>query len=215
MLPIICKGKGLIPRVGMIAPVFSPFKVDLQTLTIIMRTPGSVLRPYFVDPKTHAQTELTNTNWKGIYEKYVVSLNAQKSVPAPTPAKENSDNAIVTGDTKTADTGDITTPAEIDSDKTLESNLDNSAAIVGTPAEQGVADEAPGEPNDDMTFAPITKPVDTENDNVTKAATSTLESPVETINTNDAKNTDIPQKNQGTTNFSNYSNRRSTHGNNK
>lgn len=80
MLPIICKGKGLIPRVGIIAPVLTPFKVNLQTLTIIVRTPGSILRPYFVDPVTLEETALDNINYKKIYDSYQNQSNVVEEI---------------------------------------------------------------------------------------------------------------------------------------
>lgn len=75
MLPIICKGRGLIPRIGIIAPVLTPFKVNLQTLTVIIKTPGSTLKPYFVDPVTSEEIGLDNSNFKKIYESYENRVN--------------------------------------------------------------------------------------------------------------------------------------------
>jgi hypothetical protein len=134
MLPIICNGKGLIPRVGMIAPIFTPFKVDYQTLTIIMRTPGSALNPYFVDPDTSAQTALTNTNWKSIYEKY------QQKLAAPKP--------VETVDKKVA---------SFLSNLNIDGNTNNSAKIEDDNGQEATSDGADNKSND-MTFTPITKP---------------------------------------------------------
>ena len=134
MLPIICKGKGLIPRVGMIAPIFTPFKVDLQTLTIIMKTPGSALQPHFVDPATSIQTLLTNTNWKNVYEKYQEKLKAPSGIKPKLPTDVNNEgngktNTAPAGTTKLNVEGAIYKGAALTTDVNTSTNPSTTVAM--------------------------------------------------------------------------------------
>lgn len=69
-LPIIVKGRGIVPRLGFIAPITNPFKVDKLTLNVIIRTPNNILKPYFVDPINNKETELTLSNWQSLFDDY-------------------------------------------------------------------------------------------------------------------------------------------------
>lgn len=219
MLPIICKGKGLIPRVGMIAPVFTPFKVDLQTLTIIMKTPGSFLKPYFVDPETSAETMLTNGNWKGIYQKYEERLKNPKAVVVETkPDAGKKDDKKEDG--KSDSTATITTPpmgnvttsnpavtftATADASKT---DGQTESDDTSTDKKKVIEGEETTEDDNDLTFTPITKP-DTDEDDDSSEDTDSTETGNDTVaQTDDTSKTDasVAAKNTGNQGFNKYNN---------
>ena len=84
MLPIIVKGKGLIPRGHGIAPKLDPFYAGLNTITLIMNTRGMSVE--FVDPRNKKSTPLTRDNFRQVYDEYQKSGGPQHN-PSPVMTK--------------------------------------------------------------------------------------------------------------------------------
>jgi hypothetical protein len=64
-MKIIVLGRGLVPRIGGIAPLREPFEVTDKILTLIVNQPG--LKPYLVK-EDGTKTEITFQNYKKIIE---------------------------------------------------------------------------------------------------------------------------------------------------
>lgn len=64
-MKIIVLGRGLVPRIGGIAPLKEPFEVTDKILTLIINQPG--LKPYLVK-EDGTKTEITHQNYKKIIE---------------------------------------------------------------------------------------------------------------------------------------------------
>lgn len=68
MIKIQVLGRGLIPRMNVIAPKKEPFPADKTLIATIMSTPG--LKVNFINPETGAPTELTKANLNRIWDKW-------------------------------------------------------------------------------------------------------------------------------------------------
>ena len=81
-LPIIIEGRGLIPRMAILAPRLTPFKADPQWISLILSTPG--LTPIFVDPVTNERIVVKKDNFKKLIERYNDTKKLLGSTPAAT-----------------------------------------------------------------------------------------------------------------------------------
>lgn len=92
MIPIIVKGKGLIPRLGRLAPILQPFNINKGDLMTIVRTPKNMspITAYYVHPETKREVEVTIKNFNQVWNNhqlYIESLhtkaNAEKLANTP------------------------------------------------------------------------------------------------------------------------------------
>lgn len=86
MLPIICEGRGLIPRGHGLAPKKDPFPASPSLIAIILTNPG--LLPIFVDPDTKRKTPLNRNNYQRIYKAYEDRVRGKKPVVVEEEPKE-------------------------------------------------------------------------------------------------------------------------------
>lgn len=76
-------GRGLIPRGLGLAPRIEPFKADRTLIYTILSTPG--LRIKYIHPETGEPKDLTNKNFKKVYDKWgdVNQSTTHKSISRP------------------------------------------------------------------------------------------------------------------------------------
>ena len=94
MISIRVDGRGIIPRLGTIAPRKQPFKADLSMLATIIASPGLIA--IAIDPVTKQETTLNSGNYRKIYNRLVSKSEKQaileevevEASPAPPPATQ-------------------------------------------------------------------------------------------------------------------------------
>lgn len=94
---IVVGGKGMIPRMGMIAPIKEPFEVSLNELNLILRTPSLTVK--MVSPIDNHTVTINNKNYDGMLKLYTAWVAEKQHLDAVAEEEESqrkSDEAPMT-----------------------------------------------------------------------------------------------------------------------
>jgi hypothetical protein len=174
MLKIRVLGKGLIPRINVLAPRKDPFYADLTLIQLIMNTPG--LEVEYINPDSGNPIPLTRENMKRVFIDYGNRpRSVSKPVETPVVKKETKVDELpkvndvpktpevpVTPTTPVVDTPVSDTSVEVKKDDTpVDTTVEESKKDEG-PVDDKPADDVKTE-NKDFSFKPMGK--DNQNNN--------------------------------------------------
>jgi hypothetical protein len=131
MLPIIVKGKGLIPRGHGIAPKLFPFPASIQLIRLILNTKG--LSVEFVDPETNTNTPINNSNLEKIYENYDKKLMQKRASAITLSYSKPSEEKKEESSTIETPIEPPTTPNPVDEIPPSDVNVSNTESINQKP----------------------------------------------------------------------------------